>query len=367
MLIILPCVEDEVLSILQKNELKILLDCGILLTQNISTTEVDSVNRGWFLAQDNEELYNRIKQKTILILGCGGLGSHSAWSMVALGVKKIILIDNDIVSKDNLNRQLLYDQKDIGKSKVVVLREKLLKINPDIEIVTYKKKVLLPEVELSPILKKHGPVDLSIKAVDTPYNHLKLFSDYFTRINMPYTSGGTLGTGFVLGPTFHPELKNNYKKEINSAIPMDRIQVKGISLPMIMGKVAAEINIEALHLLTNQLSEVKYNDHLHYETIYSISKLQIKEGISYLILLCLGFFSSFIGLFIAGAFLFISNLQTQKKLLISTFITGFIIKEYFLSIRILNLYTSSFFVLGGTLLLYSIPLFIYSLLTIRGN
>lgn len=364
---ILPCNEDEVLTVLQKNELDTLLKCGVLLTQSISTTEVDSVNKGWFLAQNNENLYDIIKQKTILILGCGGLGSHSAWSMVALGVKKLILIDNDTISKDNLNRQLLYDQKDIGKPKVVILREKLLEINPDIEIIIYTKKIFHPDVELSPILKKHGPVDLTIKAVDSPYNHLKLFSDYFTRINMPYTSGGTLGNGFVLGPTFHPELKNNYKKEINTTKPMERIQAKGISLPMIMEKIAAEINIEALHLLTNQLQEVKFNDCLHYETIYPVSKFQIKDGISALIMLGLGFFSSFIGVFITSAFLFFSKLQIQKKILFSTIVTGFVIKQLFISIDTLNLYTVSLLVLGGTLLLFSLPLSIYSLLTIKGG
>lgn len=364
---LLPCSEDEVLTILKKNELDLLLESGVLLTHHISTTEVDSVNRGWFLAQNNEELYDIIKKKTVLILGCGGLGSHSAWSMVALGVKKLILIDDDTVSKDNLNRQLLYDQKDIGKSKVDVLREKLLKINPTIEIIIYKKKVCNPETDLSPILKKHGPIDLTIKAVDTPYNHLKLFSDYFTKINMPYTSGGTLGNGFVLGPTFHPELKNNYKKEIDTAVPMERIQVKGTSLPMIMEKIAAEINIEALHLLTDKLHEVKFNDCLHFETIYSTSKFQIKEGISTLIMLCLGFFSSFIGLVVATTFIFFSKLQMQKKILISTLITGFIIKQFFLSINTLNLYTLSLLLLGGTLLLYTLPLSIYSLLTIQGG
>lgn len=367
LLYLLPCSEDKVLTILQKDELDLLLKGAVLLKKNISTTKFDSVNRGWFLAQDNEQLYDEIKQKTILILGCGGLGSHSAWSMVALGVKKLILIDDDTVSKDNLNRQYLYDQKDIGQSKVIVLREKLRKINPDIEIIIYEKKIYNPYDELSPILKKHGPIDLTIKAIDTPSNHLKLYSDYFTQINIPYTSGGTLGNGFVLGPTFHPELENNYKNEIDTAIPMERIQVKGISLPMIMEKIAAEINIEALHLLTNQLHEVKFNDRLYYETIYSTSKIKITDGINALIMLCLGFFSSFIGLFITITFLFFSKLQMQKKILLSTLITGFLLKHLFSSIHILNLYTVSLLLAGGILLLYSIPLFIYSLLTIQGG
>lgn len=365
LLSLLPCSKEQVLTILKKNELNSLLECNILLTHSISASNIDSVNRGWFLAQNNEKLYDSIKQKTILILGCGGLGSHSAWSMAALGIKKIILIDNDTVSKDNLNRQLLYDQTDIGKFKVVILREKLLKINPDIEIITYTKKISRPDIELSPILKKHGPIDLTIKAVDTPYNHLKLFSDYFTQINMPYTSGGTVGNGFVLGPTFHPELKNNYKKEIETSIIMDRIQVKGVSLPMIMEKIAAEINIEALHLLTNQLHEVKFNNHLHYETVYSNSKFERNQGISILLMIGLGFFSSFICLLLTITFLFFNKWQIQKKIPISILVTGFIIRQVFLSIHTLNLYTTSLFVLIVSLLSYSMPLFIYSLLTIQ--
>ena len=58
-----------------------------------------------------------MKSKTVLILGCGGVGTHAAWNLAALGVGKLVLLDCDAVELSNLNRQLLYDVNDIGKQR----------------------------------------------------------------------------------------------------------------------------------------------------------------------------------------------------------------------------------------------------------
>ena len=56
------------------------------------------------------------------------------------GINKVLLVDNDKVSLSNLNRQTLFYEKDIGKSKVEVLSSKLNKINPSLKIEIKKKK-----------------------------------------------------------------------------------------------------------------------------------------------------------------------------------------------------------------------------------
>ena len=59
-----------------------------------------------------------LSSQTLLCLGAGGLGSIVIINLLRLGVKKIIVIDYDKVDNHNLNRQLLYGIKDVGKPKV---------------------------------------------------------------------------------------------------------------------------------------------------------------------------------------------------------------------------------------------------------
>jgi tRNA A37 threonylcarbamoyladenosine dehydratase len=59
-----------------------------------------------------------LEQQTVFIMGVGGLGSIVLIAMLRLGVKKIIIVDYDVVDNHNMNRQLMYSIKDIGKPKV---------------------------------------------------------------------------------------------------------------------------------------------------------------------------------------------------------------------------------------------------------
>lgn len=363
----LPCDVLDLEIFLDKTNIELLIEASILKVQSTNTAEMDSVNRGWFASRNEEDIYDEIKQKTVLILGCGGLGTHSAWAMTALGVKKIILIDDDLVSKDNLNRQILYNQDDIGKFKVDVLSNKLSKINKEIEIAVYKIKVLNPHQDLSNIIKENYPIDIAIKAVDSPDNHVKLFSQYFSDMSIPYTSGGTVGDGFVLGPTYHPSLENNYKKEIDTQLSLQRISVKGISLPMIMEKVASEVNIEALNILSNRLDQVKFNDSIQYNTIHSKQNITGKDIISGLLLFILGLSSSYISLLIMLLLVLNQKLSSKIEVYISLLISSFIFKKTFLYL-INKEITIDLITLFSILFILSVPIAMYCLFyLIRSN
>jgi len=82
-----------------------------------------------------------LKESSILIAGVGGLGCTVAENLVRAGIGKLILLDNDTVTKTNLNRQILFDRFDIGKSKVITAQKKLLRINNEIEIIAIDKKI----------------------------------------------------------------------------------------------------------------------------------------------------------------------------------------------------------------------------------
>lgn len=82
---------------------------------------------------------SNVQNVTVAIVGCGGLGSLNILYLVALGVKKLILIDGDKVDTTNLNRQIIYLEKDIGRYKVDCAEEKVKEINQYAKVKKYKK------------------------------------------------------------------------------------------------------------------------------------------------------------------------------------------------------------------------------------
>ncbi len=76
----------------------------------------------------------RLKAATVAIVGAGGLGAPAALYLAAAGVGRMRLIDDDVVSLSNLQRQVLFDTADVGASKVGRAQERLAALNPHIEI-----------------------------------------------------------------------------------------------------------------------------------------------------------------------------------------------------------------------------------------
>jgi len=83
----------------------------------------------------------RITSSKVFIVGAGGLGCPIADLLCRAGVGEIGIIDYDKISLSNLNRQTLFNNSDIEKYKVDVLKKRLKKINPLVKIFTYKKKI----------------------------------------------------------------------------------------------------------------------------------------------------------------------------------------------------------------------------------
>ncbi len=79
----------------------------------------------------------KLKNARVLIIGAGGLGCPIIQYLVAAGVGKIGIIDFDTVDESNLQRQIIYNTNDIGKSKAEVAKAKMELLNPEIEITAY--------------------------------------------------------------------------------------------------------------------------------------------------------------------------------------------------------------------------------------
>lgn len=81
----------------------------------------------------------KLRNASVLIIGVGGLGCPAAQYLAGAGVGKIGLMDHDKVSLTNLHRQVLFDESDVGKSKALVAKEKLQRINREIKIIALEE------------------------------------------------------------------------------------------------------------------------------------------------------------------------------------------------------------------------------------
>jgi tRNA A37 threonylcarbamoyladenosine dehydratase len=89
------------------------------------------------LGEDNFKL---IQDKVIAIFGLGGVGGTCLEALARTGLQHFLLIDFDKVDPSNLNRQILYTQKDIGRNKVDAAKERILSINPEADIRIFNQK-----------------------------------------------------------------------------------------------------------------------------------------------------------------------------------------------------------------------------------
>lgn len=107
---------------------------------------------------------NKLKNATVLIVGLGGVGGMAAEMICRAGVGKITIIDRDTVGLTNLNRQIVALQSTLNRAKADVLSERLLQINPDLQL-----KVIpewLDESNTKQILDE-AEYDFVVDAIDT--------------------------------------------------------------------------------------------------------------------------------------------------------------------------------------------------------
>ena len=100
----------------------------------------------------------KILKSKILIVGSGGLGCPVADTLCRAGVGTIGIVDDDKVSLSNIHRQSFFTSKDVGKSKVKILKERIKLINPETKTIIFKEKIT--KLNIKKIIKKfHIVVD----------------------------------------------------------------------------------------------------------------------------------------------------------------------------------------------------------------
>lgn len=110
-----------------------------------------------------KEALARLKRSKVAVFGIGGVGSFVVEGLARAGIGRLVLVDNDVVSLTNLNRQLIATRKTLGRPKVEVMRERILEINPGAEV-TIHQAFYLPDT--APELLQDD-YDYIVDAVDT--------------------------------------------------------------------------------------------------------------------------------------------------------------------------------------------------------
>jgi len=106
------------------------------------------------------ELRSTLAASRVAVLGCGGLGSNVAAMLVRSGVGHLTLVDFDVVSADNLNRQLFFRDQ-IGHAKTEALAQTLRRIAPDIDLVLVNERLTSDNV-----VEIVGDANVIVEAVD---------------------------------------------------------------------------------------------------------------------------------------------------------------------------------------------------------
>ena len=147
----------------------------------------------------------KIKNSCILVFGVGGVGGYAVEMLVRCGVSKIILVDFDKVDETNINRQIIALNSTIGQSKVSVMKNRILDINPDSIVETFEERVSSDNI--SKFFKEK--IDFVVDAIDSLNDKVALIK-YCKENNINIVSA--LGAGNRVGiPNF--EVCDIYKTQ----------------------------------------------------------------------------------------------------------------------------------------------------------
>ena len=136
---------------------------------------------------------NILQKAKVAVFGVGGVGGYAVEALARSGVGSFDLIDNDIVSVSNLNRQIIATTDTIGKAKVEVMRDRILSINPAAQV-TIRQEFFLPEKKEE---YNFGEYAYVVDAVDTVTAKIAIIQ-FSQEAGVPVIS--SMGTGNKLNP-----------------------------------------------------------------------------------------------------------------------------------------------------------------------
>lgn len=165
-----------------------------------------------------KEAMKHLSECRVAVFGIGGVGGYVCEALARSGIGAFDLIDDDKVCLSNINRQIIATQKTIGQYKVDVMKERILDINPEAEVNTYKC-FFLPENSSDFPFDKY---DYVVDAIDTVTAKIELVMQC-QKIGVPIMS--SMGAGNKLDPTQF-RVADIYKTQMDPLAKVMRRELK---------------------------------------------------------------------------------------------------------------------------------------------
>jgi adenylyltransferase/sulfurtransferase len=156
---------------------------------NDSDPQLERYRRQMRFASLGEEGQRRLAASRALVCGCGALGSVIADQIVRAGVGHVRIVDRDFLERDNLHRQVLFDERDVAEElpKAVAAARRLRQINSEIEI-----EAEVADVTAANIARLADGVGVIVDGTDN-FETRYLLNDYAVANNVPWVFGGCVG------------------------------------------------------------------------------------------------------------------------------------------------------------------------------
>lgn len=164
-----------------------------------------------------EDNIQKLNQAHGIVFGVGGVGGYVVEALVRSGIGHITIVDNDVVSLSNLNRQIIATQETIGQKKVDVMKKRILSIHPECDVTTLDM-FYLPETANQIDLSQY---DYVVDAIDTITSKIELA----VRCDQKIPLISSMGTGNKMNPALL-QVSDIYKTSVCPLAKVMRRELK---------------------------------------------------------------------------------------------------------------------------------------------
>ncbi len=162
---------------------------------NDNPHSLDRYHRQMLLPGFGEQGQKRLAASTALIIGCGALGTVAANMLARAGVGHLIIVDRDFIELTNLQRQVLFDERDVADSlpKAEAARRKIAQINSQVRVTPVIEDVNHTNIERLAATGEYGRADIIVDGLDN-FETRFLANEVAVKHGIPYVYGGAVGT-----------------------------------------------------------------------------------------------------------------------------------------------------------------------------
>lgn len=201
------------------------------------------IRTAMLLGEDGVE---KLQNKRVAVFGIGGVGGHAIEALARSGIGALDLIDNDVVSLSNINRQIIATHDTVGRLKTEVMKERIASINPSCKVTIYNTFYLPNERQRFPFEE----FDYIVDAIDTVTAKIDL-AVLAQELNIPIIS--SMGTGNKLNPS-QLQITDIYKTSVCPLAKVMRKELKARGVNKLKVVYSKELAIKPLDLEKNDNS-----------------------------------------------------------------------------------------------------------------